>query len=475
MRKQVWIGLSLLLALGCKQDEPGVQPAPYAGKNVLLISLDTLRADRLGCYGYERSTSPFLDQLAASGVRFEAVTAPATKTAPSHMSMFTGMHPGVHGVRNYYGAEGTAAAPGLPTLPEMFRGNGYQTAAFTGGGMMSGELGFARGFEVYDDGGGGAPRVFGKVSDWLGARVALDDPRPFFLFVHTYEIHDPYTPPAEWAARFTSPYEGPVDATRVEFPENYAELWKTDPEFYERVQERFWGNYRGGNADDVRYISELYDAGIAYTDDLLRQLFAELVALGLDEDLVVILTSDHGEEFGEHGQLTHQSLYQEVLHVPLLVRLPDGARAGEVVAQPVQGADLTPSLSALLGLDPPFDVPWQGRSWVPALLGEEQEPWPSWAEIATPSNDERSLRWGRIKRIARDGGEVELYDLGFDPGEEFDAVENTVDLERHLAELMQAEARSVSDLRADYEASAVELGDAAQAQMNALGYTGEDD
>jgi len=464
----------LVLSASCGAPQPPDPPAPFAGKNVLLVSLDTLRADRLGCYGYERPTSPFLDSLAAEGVRFEGLTAAATKTAPSHMSMFTGLHPGVHGVRNYYGAEGTAAAGNLPTLPELFDGSGYQTAAFTGGGMMSGELGFARGFDVYDDGGGGAPRVFAKAADWLRERAAGDDEQPFFLFVHTYEIHDPYTPPREWVERFCAPYQGGVDPTRIEFPEDYSELWKDDPEFYERVQNNFWGGFDGGRAEDLAFVSQLYDAGLAYTDELFRGLWQLVGELGLDEELVLIVTSDHGEEFSEHGQMTHQSMYQEVLHVPLIVRLPARARAGSAVSLPVQGVDLTPSLVELVGLELPLEVPWQGRSWVPSLLGEQQTPWPSWAELANPKNDESSLRWGRVKRISRVGRAPELYDLEFDPRERFDAVENTVDLEAHLAELMRAQRSSIEELRPRYEAHTVELGEAAQAQMNALGYNGGD-
>lgn len=478
------LSLSLaLVAIACSSDAPDPMGTSSAGSdsppNVLLISLDTLRADRLGAYGYERPTSPFIDGLAAAGALFTDVSSPSSKTATSHMTMLTGMHPTVHGVRNCYTPETQRVSSKMPLLTEHFERAGYRTAAFTGGGMMTHELGFDRGFDIYDDQGGGAHRVFPRAQDWLREYAATeggkDDPVPFFLFVHTYEIHDPYTPPVEWQAKFVDPdYAGQVDSTRIEFPENAAEVWKTDPAFYEEVQQRFWGGFHGNEPADVAHMSDLYDAGIAFTDDLLADLFGVLRELGLeDERLLVVLTSDHGDEFSEHGQMTHQTLYQGVLHVPLVVRWPGRVPAGLAIDAPVQGADLMPSILDLVGLD--LLEPVQGRSWRPALDGEELGWELAWSELGTPINEQAALRFNQYKMIAdRKSREGVLFDLELDPGETVDGSEQAPELAAELGAKMEAQERANWELQPGFPTIPITLGDAAKGAMDALGYTGGD-
>ncbi len=446
--------------------------------HVLLISLDTLRADRLGAYGYARPTSPWLDHLADESVLFTDAVAPSSKTATSHMSMFTGLHPGSHGVRNTYSEAGLAVSPDRTTLPERFHEAGYLTAGFTGGGMMSGELGFARGFDHYDDSGAGADRVFARAKAWMTQALAeaVDDETPLFLLLHTYEVHDPYTPPADVASRFVDPnYAGGIDATRVEYPEDASETWKTDPAFYASVQERFWGGFDGSEAADMQHISNLYDAGIAYTDQLLAEFAAWLYTTEIAEDLLIVVTSDHGEAFGEHGQLSHQSVHRQVLHVPLIVRLPSSdprraQRAGARVDRTVLGVDLTPSLIELAGLEPIPGV--QGTSWVPALLGELDR-WPlAWSEVGTPANESAALRWNSYKLIA-DRRRIDpplFYDLEFDPAEKFDAVSKFEDIATHIGNLMMEQDKANLALFEAAPPVRVELGAGSLAAMMALGY-----
>lgn len=483
--------LTALLLWGCGGDSggpgPGTagsaavpEPDPVKPPNILLVSLDTLRADRLGTYGHDRDTSPFLDRIAAEGARFDDLSAPSSKTATSHMSMFSGMHPGVHGVRNSYEPEAQAASGDLPLLPEVLAEAGYRTAAFTGGGMMAGELGFARGFQHQDERGGGADRVFDRAETWLRDWAATegqgDDPRPLFLFVHTYEIHDPYTAPPAWQERFVDPaYAGKIDSTRVELPEDAAEMWKQDPTFYIEVQRRFWDGLQA-TPEDMDHLSDLYDAGIAYTDHLLEGLWGAVQELGLSEDILLVITSDHGESLGQHGHLTHESLHQEVLHVPLLVRWPGRVDAGRTIPEPVQGVDLYPSLLDLAGLEPP--VPVQGRSWAPRLDADPAVPGEVdlvWAELGTPGNEELALRWGRYKLIGdRPTRTAELFDLVVDPGETIDGSDNFAEMARHLSRLAVELEEANAELAPAYRTVGVTLGAAAQGQLDALGYTGDE-
>jgi arylsulfatase len=484
----VWTMLGALALAACQPgaapaDAPGsgeaADPEPARRPHIVLISLDTLRADRLGAYGCERPTSPVMDRFAAEGVRFAEAVAPSSKTATSHTSMFTGVHPRVHGVRNYYGKEATAPNEGLVNLAEALADEGgYVCAAFTGGGMMSGELGFERGFTEYDDRGAGADRVFGRTKAWLEQRwpEVQQSEVPLFLFVHTYEIHDPYTPPAEWAQRFVDPnYSGGVDATRIEMPDDAIEAWKNDPTLFKRIQDGFWGQFDGRKPEDVQYIKDLYDAGIAYTDYLLGDLLENLQDIGLLDEALVVITSDHGEEFLDHGLVSHQTVYQEILHVPLLVRLPVGhpqavERRGAVVPRPVMGADLFPSLLDFAGIEVPDYV--QGQSWVPSLLGEITRWELAWSEIGTPANDLVALRWGGYKlignRVTR--RDPEFYDLQVDPREQFNRMGDFGDVAVHMAGLMQRQDERNALLAKRFPAVPTQVGEAGMGAMHALGY-----
>ncbi|MDE0896136.1 MAG: sulfatase [Planctomycetota bacterium] len=451
--------------------EAQAEPGPVS---VILISLDTLRADRLGCYGYDRGTSPFLDSIAAQGARFTSASAPSSKTATSHMSMLSGFHPTVHGVRNCYTPDALGANPGLPMLAEYFEDVAYKTAAFTGGGMMTHELGFDRGFDIYDDAGGGADRVFPKAANWLKEYAAQeggkDDPTPFFLLVHTYEIHDPYTPPASFQERLAGGYQGGINSERIALPEDAAEVWKMDPEFYKRVQDQFWDGFDGRLPGDIAQMSNLYDAGIAYTDSLLSELWKTVQELGLDSEVLLVITSDHGEEFGDHNGMSHQTIYEEILHVPLIVRWPGKVAPGLVLDNPVQGVDLTPSLVELAGI--PFLGEPQGASWANSLSGETVEWNTVWAELGTPNNELASLKWGRYKLIGnREKRDAGLFDLRVDPKEKFNSIQNFEELGVHLSDLMYAQEAANQALSQKFPPIKAPLGAAAKGAMDALGYT----
>jgi arylsulfatase A-like enzyme len=342
--------LALGVAAACRRE------ARPAGRFVL-ISLDTLRADHLGAYGYGRPTSPFLDALAGRATLFENAVVALPGTLPSHMSMFTGLYPPEHGV---YPEKSLASA--IRTLPEVLHGEGFRTGGHTEGGYVAGRYGFSRGFDEWSD---ESPMVEGpkglvKSRDAVKRtfRLGLEFLRrarrrdAFFLFLHTYSIHDPYDPPEEYRARYWS--GPPPDGA---FPPSGADL----------------AAYNLGQRDlvprAVEYYRALYDAQIRYTDDVLRDFFEGLAGLGLKDSVTVVLTSDHGEEFLEHGKLVHEQVYPECLHVPLVVLRP-GQRAGRRVSALVRTIDLAPTLFELAGIPPARWPPVSGRSLVPLLRGE---------------------------------------------------------------------------------------------------------
>jgi len=307
---------------------------------VILISIDALRADHLGPYGYDRPTTPFLDRLAARATVFENAFAQVPSTLPSHMSMFTGLYPSEHEVH----PPSNVLSDRIRTLPEVLRKAGFRTFGHTEGGYVQGGYGFSRGFEEWSD----PPyahdtdleRTFRAGLDSL-AKVAPGE--RFFLFLHSYTVHDPYEPPPAYR---NLPWMGPrpegaFDPIGPNFAAFNSQLLEATPAAID------W--YEG-----------LYDAGIRYLDDQLAAFFGELERMGLDRDTVVILTSDHGEEFGEHERLVHTQAYPECLHIPLIVVAP--GRGGARVARVVETVDYAPTIFDLLGVEGPADLPGKSRA-----------------------------------------------------------------------------------------------------------------
>lgn len=368
-------------------------------RNVVLISLDTLRADHLGSYGYGRATSPFIDEtFARGGTVFERCVAASTTTPPSHMTMLTSVPPLVHRV----GVRGIQGLPTwLATAPELLRAAGYATGAVTEDGWVSYSQGFGRGFDSYTENKspdlmaplGQADLTFRNASAWL--REHRDE--RFFLFVHTYQVHAPYAPPPEYAALFAD--QIPADAPPA-----------------------------------VRDAAN-YDREIRFTDDQLRGFVATLRELALDRRTVVMIVSDHGEEFVEHGCTEHGGqLYDEVARVPLLL-WGAGVPAGKRIATPVAHLDVMPTILDLAGLPRPDQT--MGTSLVPWMTGTPPaearqlfgEAWVD-ARCAGGAGEPRIyeapgliVQSGTLKlhRYRRNGTvREELYDVATDPTERTD-------------------------------------------------------
>jgi arylsulfatase A-like enzyme len=395
--------LALLAALGLAAAVDRWRTA--AGPNLVLISIDTLRADRLGAYGYALPTSPTLDaRLAREGTVFEDVYSQSPKTTPSHMTLFTSLYPSVHGVEMWARGEETGPRlhPAVHTLAEVLKGAGWDTAAFTSGANVHRSRGFDDGFDVY------------KHSDQLARTLAWLDRRRghrFFLFFHTYEVHDPYLPAPKWQSAF-------VHGGAPRLLETVARL-RDNGGGWKHAHRLFWESVTPGDADDRRSLSALYDAAIRSMDErTLTPLLARLDALGLARDTLVVFTSDHGEAFGEHGAYLHDDLYAGTLRVPLVLRFPGRVPAGRRIPDRVRLLDVMPTVLDLLGVPAPIGI--QGRSLVPLLHDGAAVPAPpAMSEYSNHAIGRtfESIRHGDAAYIV-DRGVEQLFDLRTDPGEE---------------------------------------------------------
>jgi hypothetical protein len=325
---------------------PGAERLAPPPRGVIVVSIDALRADTLGLYGSRAPTSPFLDALAARALVFDNAYCQIPSTLPSHMSLFTGLYPSEHGV---FPPSGVLAKE-IPTLPELLREAGYRTFGHSEGGYVTGGFGFRRGFEEWTDTPYAADadieRTFQRGLDSL---AKVGDGERFFLFLHTYSVHDPYDPPAEYRARF---WPGPPPAGAFE---------PTGPNFVA------YNSHRLDAPDEhAAYYRALYEAGVAYVDDVMRRFVGELERMGLADDTLLVFTSDHGEEFLDHGRYVHTQAYPETLRVPLLVVDPRLDR-GRRVARIVELIDLLPTLAELGGWPAPAAI--SGESFADLFAG----------------------------------------------------------------------------------------------------------
>jgi len=403
---------------------PRVVPTllPNRPPNIVFICIDTLRADRLSLYGNPRRTSPALDAWAERlGATFRTTVAQAPWTFPSHVSMFTGLTPMRHGA-NYSGP----ASDSFEMLAELLRRNGYTTTAITGGGWLHPKYGFAQGFDSY--------RYWPDTSDETEledgmaralASLERNSDQPFLLFFHTYETHGPYLAREPY---FSSFYEGTLEqpdrhlATRSR-PVNIETGFVQFKEFV-------WRHEIGGPQiplpDGMQtVVKDLYDSGVAYMDHHVGQLLDRLRELGLEENTLVIFTSDHGESLGERGLAGHGHLYDENLLVPLVIALPGRIQGGTHIPKQVRSVDIMPTILELVGIEVPAEL--DGVSLLPLLDGNTTAvPFEAWSYAAS-SNHGVSLRVdNELKYILSTspwpptvGGE-KLFLLADDPGELFD-------------------------------------------------------
>jgi arylsulfatase A-like enzyme len=386
--------------------------------NVLLISVDTLRPDFLGHYGHDRPTSPVLDRIAAEGTVFDDVTSASPWTLPSHASMLTGLYPSSHGVKNH------DRQLTKETLATRLRKAGYQTLAVVNSHNIGDKrFGLLRGFEssFYESEMDLAPetalvapeeKLIGNKGDKITKRALRmlkerDPERPFFLFLHYYDVHTDFTPDAKWRMEFVSPYAGELTGHTQQLIKYRLREDDLTPE-------------------DVRWLEEMYEAEIRTLDEILERIFDYLDVAGLAQDTLVVLTSDHGEEYWEHEGVLHgRTYYQEVIRIPILMRGP-GVPAGRRVATPVHLIDVPATIYSLVAVHPTETLDGIDLTRLWAEGAEAPEPRYLFAEADHNNivDGEDVVDIGRMIRIGDEKlcydtitGRKELYDLATDPGE----------------------------------------------------------
>jgi arylsulfatase A-like enzyme len=383
--------------LGCHARDPA---RPARANGVVLVSIDTLRPDHLGCYGYAAPTSPHIDTFRKEAVLFREAIAHAPSTLPSHASILTSLIPHHHGASI---ARGTALATGRLTLAETFREAGFATASFNGGGQLDATFGLGRGFDVYETPGGPAAdlardRFFREVEAGL-AWIGGIGRRRFFLFLHTYEVHHPYTPDAEARARLPEHYDGPLP-----------------PDISLALLEDVNAGRLAITPADRAHIVHAYDQEISSVDEAFGRLVAALRTAGLYEETLLVLTSDHGEEFGEHGTMGWHghSLHDELLRVPLLVKFPRSWRGSRTMEAQVRGIDVAPTVLTAAGVAVPHA--FEGADLVEYVAGGAGPPRYAVAALDGGGTALRSREWKWIQRT--------LFRLESDPGEEVDVADS---------------------------------------------------
>jgi arylsulfatase A-like enzyme/lipoprotein NlpI len=412
--------------------------APVAAPNVVVITIDTLRADHVGCYGYKQIRTPNIDALAADGARFERAYTPVPVTLPSHTVMFTGTYPMLSGMHDF---AANKLNPTQPTLASVLKEHGYATAAVIGSAVLDSRFGLNRGFDFYYD-----HFDFNRLQesnleemerpgnlvadvtlDWLSKNYS----KKFFLWMHLYDPHYPYRP-----------------------PEPYAAEYKDRP----------------------------YDGEIAFADAQVGHLIQFLKSKGLYANTLIILSGDHGESLGEHGEKTHGFfIYNATLHVPFIIHLPAGHLPGErvsgaapprVVPDLVSLADLMPTVLQTLKLEVPSQV--QGRNLLPLIKTKEQDEARSlYAETFLPR---LHFNWSELRGVETedyhfiDAPKPELYDLAKDPGE----TQNLYAEKKAVAEEMRARlATLIRQYSAGQElAEKTGLDPALMERLKSLGYAG---
>ncbi len=455
--------LAAALVAGLFIVTPEAQAAPAqasgasasARPNVIVILMDALRADALGVYGNPRKPSPNIDRWAAGGSRWQTTVSQNAWTVPCVASLFTGLDPQAHRVLRYQASQAVemdTLSLAHDTLAEQFQAAGYTTGALLKSVVIDSSRGFSQGFDTYrvvepkkDQASGESAK---HLTDAALGFVAQESTKgkPFFLYLHYMDTHSPYKAPEPWYSRYKGSYTGPFDGAHAPIEQAV----------------------KSGNPPtptDWAHLRALYDGELAYFDSQIQRLFDALTQRGIDKNTLVVLTADHGEAFWEHGVVFHGNLYQENIHIPMIVRGP-GVKAG-VLGRYTQAIDLAPTLADLAGI--PKGKSWMGTSHAGPLRTGGNAP----AQVVyTEYIDQRMVIDGAtgMKLIVNDGP-VKLYDLARDPGEKTNLAASRPDEVKRLRALLDARYERGRTLGQSVPVEAVRTLSAEEVEMlKELGY-----
>ncbi len=426
---------------------------PSSKPNIIVINIDTLRADHLETYGSQWPTSPHISKLARESTVFDHCYSHASWTPPSVASLFTSLYPSQHGS---LGKDRIPLPEGNLTMAETFAKAGYFTAAFSSSPFVHPDFGFAQGFRVFGfEDHENAARLTGMVEKWLAERPA----GPFFLYVMYFDPHFPYVPPQQYRDMFRKGRDGKP-------------LWQD-----ERVPaiKSLFGLSAEIGRESYNFLHGSYRGEIAFTDDKLGMLIRSLRKAGLLENSVLVLTSDHGEEFLEHGGFGHgNTLYEEQLHVPLLIRLPGGLHGGRRVKSVVRQVDIFPTLLDFANMEHPR--PMEGKSFYAALLGNkpisDRQAYATSMHLLDENRKMTSLRQGKHKLILYEnpGGEL-LFNLDEDPAELCNLARKEPEQLGSMIEALQSLEKNMAP--PVEEASGASSPERTRNMLKSLGYVGE--
>lgn len=414
--------LLVVVLAGCGRSEPLVDRRPVP-PNLILIGLDTFRADHIGAWGNPDVKTPALDRFAAEAILFEDCAATSTWTLPSFASLFTGRLPGEH---RTIGRDHASLPEGEITLAERLAANGYHNTAFVAVDFLDEPFGLERGFhrlKKYTNVpvNGRLERYARPVQDVL--RVTPRE--PWFLFLHYFDAHDPYEPPGEFSRMY---YEGDETRTPDDPARRLDVIWSDRNRVRQDPRERYrWLE----GVEDLQFPVAGYAAGVSYVDHHVGVVLDSLRSRGILDESIVVVLADHGEHLTEHDiYFTHRLPYAECLQVPLMIRLPEGRRGGTRVSAPVSLVDVLPTLLELLGLEPAPDL--SGRSLTGLMRGEPARPRMLFAEYGARDDMWAKSVWDDRWRYTeiQDPGvfTAELFDRRADPREEHDLSEARPDL-----------------------------------------------
>ncbi|KPJ62479.1 MAG: hypothetical protein AMS15_03850 [Planctomycetes bacterium DG_23] len=380
--------------------------------NIVLLAIDTLSARHMGCYGYERNTTPFMDEYAKKGVLFKSLYCQAIPTQPSFTSLYTGQYSITHGIVSHSGT--SSLDKNAPFLTEILQRNGYTTCAVDN--LSNHKPWFVRGYEFYIK---PRPKDSSRITcehynAYATAWLKAHKDEKFFLFVHYWDPHAPYIPPERYRNLF---YDGdPCDPKNKSLEGQFRHPLR-------KSRKTQWFDKLMPGITDAEYILAMYDSEIRYADDGVRQLLGSLDELGLMDETVVIILSDHGEIMYKHGIFfSHYGLYDDDIHVPLIIRWPEARKKRAQIPHLVQHIDIAPTILDMAGI--PIPEAMEGKSLVPYLNGESDQPmYPFLVTEECSRMMKWALRTDEYKYILareqdyRGGPMRELYDLKADPHE----------------------------------------------------------